>query len=299
MTKRAVFHRWSAETSKAEAGERGPVTSSLVVKSAPRMCSSLEQRIVLYDDIKRVDLINVLNKEETFDPEAVYFAYPFAVGPGASAPGVRFEIAGADMAPGTEQLPGTTLDWQTAQHWVEFSGQDARVVWSPVEAPLVQFGDINTGKWQTKFASGQRLGLLLCHEQLLDDELQGQPGRAGRVPLQPDERAARRSVGGGPVSDRVSSTRFGWEVHTPLVAAWLPAGNKGPVKSVHGSFLSVDRPNVIVQALWLDEDGTPVVRLREIAGEAAEARLTGALVPAGSASVRLRPFEMQAVRLAK
>ena len=55
------------------------------------------------------------------------------------------------MAPGTEQLPGTTLDWQTAQHWVEFSGKDARVVWSPVEAPLVQFGDINTGKWQTKF----------------------------------------------------------------------------------------------------------------------------------------------------
>ncbi len=115
------------------------------------MCSSLEQRVVLYDDIKRIDLVNVLNKEETFDPEAVYFAFPFAVGPAGSAPGVRFEIAGADMAPGTEQLPGTTLDWQTAQHWVEFSGKDARVVWSPVEAPLVEFGDINTGKWQTKF----------------------------------------------------------------------------------------------------------------------------------------------------
>ena len=151
MTKRAVFHRWTAETSKVEAGERGPVASSLVVKSAPKMCSALEQAIVLYDDIKRIDLVNLLNKEETFDPEAVYFAFPFAVGPGASAPNVRFEIADADMAPGTEQLPGTTLDWQTVQHWVEFSGKDARVVWSPVEAPLVQFGDINTGKWQTKF----------------------------------------------------------------------------------------------------------------------------------------------------
>ena len=83
MTKRATFHRWAAETAKVEAGERGPVSASLVVKSAPKMCASLEQRIVLYDDVKRIDLVNVLDKEETFHPEAVYFAFPFKVGPGS------------------------------------------------------------------------------------------------------------------------------------------------------------------------------------------------------------------------
>jgi alpha-mannosidase len=310
MAKRAVFHRWSAEKSKVEAADRGPVSSSLVIRSAPKICSALEQRVVLYDEIKRIDLVNILNKEETFDPEAVYFAFPFSVGPGAAAPGVRFEIAGADMAPGTEQLPGTTLDWQTAQHWVEFSGKEARVVWSPVEAPLVQFGDINTGKWQTKFVPANAWVFSYAMNNYWMTNFKA--SQEGLVEFRYSLTSAP-PAGAGPASDRVSSTRFGWEVHTPLVPAWLPAGNEGSVKSFEGSFLSVDRPNVIIQALWLDEDGTAVARLREIAGEPADGRLSSGLflgittrlmgghesVEAGSIPFRLKPFEMQAIRLEK
>jgi len=300
MTKRAVFHRFAAATSKVEAGESGPVVSSLVIRSAPKMCSALEQRVVLYNDIKRIDLVNVLNKEETFDPEAVYFAFPFAVGPAASAPGVRFEIAGADMAPGTEQLPGTTLDWQTAQHWVEFSGKDARVVWSPVEAPLVQFGDINTGKWQTKFVPANAwVFSYAMNNYWMTNFKASQEGLVEFRYSLTSAPPAGTAAGAGLASDRVSATRFGWEVHTPLVAAWLPAGNKGPLRSFQESFLTVDRPNVIIQALWLDADGTPVARLREIAGEPADLRITGALIPAVSIPVHLKPFEMQAIRLTK
>jgi len=314
MTKRATFHRWAAEQAKVEPGDRGPVASSLVVRSAPKMCPSLEQRIVLYDDIKRIDLINVLNKAETFDAEAVYFAFPFAVGPAAVAPSVRFEIAGADMAPGTEQLPGTTLDWMTAQHWVEFSGKEARVVWSPIEAPLVQFGDINTGKWQkTLNLTNAWVFSYAMNNYWMTNFKASQEGRVefryrltSGPPVVPQAAA-------GPVTDRVSSSRFGWETHTPLVAMWIQAGNKAPVKSAQESFLSLDRPNVIVQALWLDADGTPVVRLREIAGEASEVKLSSALflgstsrmaggtkgVEDGSLTVRLKPFDMQIVRLAR
>jgi alpha-mannosidase len=111
----------------------------------------------------------------------------------------------------------------------------------------------------------------------------------------------------------VASTRFGWEVHTPLVAAWLPSGAKGPIKSSQESFLSVDQPNIIIQALWLDEDGTPVARLREIAGEPADGRLSSGLFlgittkltggrensERGSIPIRLKPFEMQTIRLVK
>jgi alpha-mannosidase len=308
MTKRATFHRWTAEAAKVEAGERGPVTSSLIIKSSPKMCSALEQRVVLYDDIKRIDLVNILDKEETFDPEAVYFAFPFTVGPGPSAPNVRFEIAGADMVPGAEQLPGTTLDWQTVQHWVEFGGRDARVVWSPIEAPLVQFGDINTGKWQTKFIPANAWVFSYAMNNYWMTNFKA--SQEGRVEFRYSLTSAP-PAGAGPAFDRVASTRFGWEVHTPLVAAWLPAGNKGPVKSAQESFLSVDRPNVLIQALWLDEDGTPVARIREIAGEPADGRLSSGLflgittrliggyesVEAGSIPVHLKPFEMQAVRL--
>ena len=314
MTKRAVFHRWTAESAAVEAVERGPLATSLVVRSAPKMCASLRSRIVLYNDIKRIDLVNDLDKIETFDPEAVYFAFPFDVGAtrtpssqGAVPLDVRMEIAGADMVPGVEQLPGTTLDWQTAQHWVEFGGPEARVIWSPVEAPLVQFGDINTGKWQKELdLRNAWVFSYAMNNYWMTNFKASQEGRL-------EFRYSLTSMGPGAGSDRVAATRFGWQVHTPLVATWLTAGNEGPVTPRAVSFLSVDAPNVIVQALWLNEDGTPVARLREIGGAPAEGRLTSGLffgvtartfggresVENGSIPFKLKPFEMQVIELKK
>jgi len=322
MTKRATFNRWSPESAQVEAGWQGSVAASLSIKSSPKMCRSLEQRIILYDDVKRVDLVNILDKEETFAPEAVYFAFPFEVGLGLPAalgakpdrvpPGVRFEIADADMAPGKEQLPGTTLDWHTVQNWVEFSGKDARVVWSPVEAPLVQFGDINTGKWLKKLDLTNAWVFSYAMNNYWMTNFKA--SQEGRVEFRYSLTSAP-SPGAGTAadssSDRVAASRFGWDVHTPLVATWLPARNKGRIKTPAESFLSVDQPNVIVQALWLDADGTPVARLREIAGRATDARLASGFflgittrrtsgsetVETESIPVRLKPFEIQTVRL--
>jgi alpha-mannosidase len=314
MTKRAAFNRWSPQEAKVEAGWRGPVAASLIIKSSPKMCPSLEQRIILYDDVKRVDLVNILDKEETFAPEAVYFAFPFEVGPGKIGPNVRFEIADADMAPGTEQLPGTTLDWHTVQNWVEFSGKDARVIWSPVEAPLVQFGDINTGKWLTRLdLANAWVFSYAMNNYWMTNFKASQEGRVEfRYSLTSAPPAGPIAVGAS-ASDRVAASRFGWDVHTPLVATWLPARNKGRITTAGESFLSIDQPNVIVQALWLDADGTPVARLREIAGKAADARLASAVflgfttrsmgghqsVEVESIPVRLKPFEIQTIRLVK
>jgi len=332
MTKRAKFNRWSPEsTTMIEGDWAGPVARAFLVRSAPRMSRGLEQRIILYDDVKRIDLVNVLDKEETFDPEAVYFAFPFKVdGQQPAAPTktkgepspkgavpfrVRFEISDGDMAPGVEQLPGTTLDWHAVQHWVEFSGKDARVVWSPVEAPLVEFGDINTGKWQ------KRIDLLNVNAWVFSYAMNNywmtnfKASQEGRVEFRYSLTSTPPPIPGDPDagSDRVSATRFGWEVHTPVTAVWLPAKNKGTFTTPVESFVSIDQPNVIIQALWLDTDGTPVARLREIAGRDVEARLSSSLFlgvmppPPGASSdrgevgsipVHLKPFEIQTVKLA-
>jgi hypothetical protein len=339
MTKRATFNRWSPESAKVESGWRGAVASSLIVKSSPKMCAALEQRIILYDDVKRVDLVNILDKEETFAPEAVYFAFPFEVGPGLPGalsaklssvsprpsakrpaqgvsgqvgPNVRFEIADAEMAPGTEQLPGTTLDWHTVQNWVEFSGKDARVIWSPVEAPLVQFGDINTGKWLTRLdLANAWIFSYAMNNYWMTNFKASQEGRVEFRYSLTSAQPAGPGTGAAPASDRVAASRFGWDVHTPLVATWIPARNKGRIKKAGESFLSVDQPNVIVQAFWLDADGTPVARLREIAGRATDVRLASAVflgftttsmgghqsVEIESIPSRLKPFEIQMVRL--
>jgi alpha-mannosidase len=159
---------------------------------------------------------------------------------------------------------------------VEFAGPAARVVWSPVEAPLVQFGDINTGKWLKKL----ELTNAWVYSYALNNYWMTnfKAGQGGRLEF----RFAVTSAAAGP-SDRVASSRFGWEVHTPLVAGWAPAAEEAKASisratrltAPAASFATVDQPNVIIQALKVAEAGDGlIVRLREIAGRATEVRLS-------------------------
>jgi len=308
MEQRANFIRATPSSVQCVPGMHGPVATSLIVKSVPKMCASLDQEVILYEGVKRVDLVNRLNKQETYDAEAVYFAFPFSVKGGA----FRFEIADADMAPESEQLPGTTRDWQTVQNWVEIAGPNASIIWSPIEAPLIQFGDINTGKWLRK--------LELTNTSLYSYAMNNywttnfKAAQGGKIDL----RYALTSRAGGP--DRTASSRFGWEVHAPLVAAWVPAKNEGPIEKPEGSFFSVDAPNVIIQAVKRAEDGTGIViRLREIAGKPANAKIASPLfltdtvtlaftdiveneissssVPRDAVVVPMKPFEIQTIKI--
>ncbi len=343
MKKRATFARAVPSGVSIAAGWSGPVASSLVVKSSAKGAAALEQTIVLYDDIKRLDLVDRLDKIAVLEPEAVYFAFPFAVKgdaptaaagkggglavkskktgetrrmPPASPLAVRFEIADADMAPETEQLPATTRDWHTVQHWAEFSGGGLSVVWSPREAPLVQFGDINTGKWLLKLdLANAWVFSYAMNNYWMTNFKASQDGRH-------EFAYAITSRAGGP--DRVASSRFGGEHNAPLETAWIPADAKGSLPA-SGSFFAVDRPNAILQALKVSKDGTGlVVRLREIAGQPAEVRISAPLLggrlgaaaetdiveespvplpaPAASAAegwtVSLKPFEIRTVFIA-
>ncbi|MCX6559137.1 MAG: hypothetical protein NTZ26_01355, partial [Candidatus Aminicenantes bacterium] len=89
MAKRAVFKRYSPVAASAAPGLQGPGASSLVVTSKTVRHPEIKQEIILYDGIKRVDFVNTLKKEETLDPEAAYFAFPFRTEGGK----LRFEIA--------------------------------------------------------------------------------------------------------------------------------------------------------------------------------------------------------------
>jgi alpha-mannosidase len=270
MTVLAAFSRAIPSGAKIAAGLSGPVATSAVVRSSARMCPALEQEIILYDDLKRIDIVNRLDKQETYDPEAVYFAFPFAVKDGA----FRFEIADADMAPDTEQLPRTTRDWHTVQNWVEIANGDISVVWSPVEAPLIELGGINTGKWLQKMdLSRTSIYSYAMNNYWMTNFKAAQGGSV----------AFRYSVAGRPGGpDRVASSRFGWEVHCPLAAAWVPAGNPGGMDRPAASFFSVEKANVIIQAVKRAEDGNGIVlRLREIAGRGVETRVTSPFLDLG------------------
>ena len=306
MAGKAQFDRYSPVAATTAAGLSGPIASSLIIRSQAKPCPDIQQEIVLYDGLKRIDIVNRLKKDETRDAEALYFAFPFGVEGGAA----RLEISDGTMAPETEQLPGTTRDWIAVQNWVEIAGPKQAVVWSPVEAPLVEFGGINTGKWLTKLPLNNTSLYSYAMNNYWTTNFKASQG--GPFVF----RYSITTRHGG--ADLVASTRFGWEVHTPLLASWLPAKNAGPLPAGGASFFSLDKPNVIIQAVKAAEDGNGIaVRLREIAGiettvriacplftsdtltytvtDAAEGPANARTVIPGSIYVPLKPLAIQTV----
>jgi alpha-mannosidase len=269
MKTRAVFERSSPVAAAATPGLRGPGASSLIIRSKAKPCPSIEQEIVLYDGIKRIDIVDRLMKDEVLDPEALYFAFPFRVR-GAQA---RFELAGATMRPETEQLPRTTRDWHTVQSWVELSGPTGSVVWSPLEAPLVQFGDINTGKWLEKL--DLRNAFVFSYAMNNYWMTNFKAGQGGAFTF----RYAVTSRSGG--SDPLASTRFGWEAQNPLAAVWIPEQGRGGFSASGQSFIELDKPNILVQAVKRPSVGGGItLRLREVAGIETRVRITVPLLRA-------------------
>jgi alpha-mannosidase len=140
----AKFERFSPTKAEIYPGANGPLLGSILAKTSCKNTPEIVQEIILYDFEKRIDIRNTVNKDEVLDAEGVYYAFPFNVRPFTA----KTEISCAVMKPGIEQLPGSSSDWHCIQHWADFSNDEFGVTWVTLDAPLVQFSQINTGKWQ-------------------------------------------------------------------------------------------------------------------------------------------------------
>ena len=151
----------------------------------------------VWDDIKRIDFVNRFTKKQTYDKEAVYFAFPFA----AEQPTFRYEAPAAIVNANRDMLPGACLDWFTVQHFVEVEGRDATIAWATPDAPLACFQDINRGKWQTQLPlTNGHLYAYVMNNYWHTNYLAGQGG----------DYAFRFAITSRPKADSVASARFGW-----------------------------------------------------------------------------------------
>ena len=60
---------------------------------------------------------------------------------------LAFEAQGGVVYPGINQLEGSSSDWNTIQNFASVRNDDAQIVYVSNETPLVQFGDINIGRY--------------------------------------------------------------------------------------------------------------------------------------------------------
>ncbi|HEX5484136.1 MAG TPA: glycosyl hydrolase-related protein, partial [Terriglobia bacterium] len=223
--------------------------------------------VILFDQQKKIEFVDHVDKEPVTRKEAVYFAFPFAI----SKPDFSYEIQNGWVDPARDMLKGGSLDWFTVRHWVRVSGPEFSVGLVPVNAPLVSLGDINRGTWPQKFApKSASIFSYVMNNYWHTNYFRVQSGKyIFRYVL-----TSGATLAPGPLA------RLGRASMTPLELRQVISNDKNgnpnrPLSAAPQSFLTVDAPNVIVENWKAAEDGNgAIVRLLETGGQSATARLT-------------------------
>ncbi|MBN1554301.1 MAG: hypothetical protein JXA11_06120 [Phycisphaerae bacterium] len=120
----------------------GPIFTSMRTRgSLPGV--KFERDIRLFHDTPRIDVELKLDKAVDTNYESLYLAFPFHM----NKPEVWIENAGAVYRAGVDQLPGSATDWLGVGEYVAVTDGRRTAVLVPHDCPMVQVGDIQTGKW--------------------------------------------------------------------------------------------------------------------------------------------------------
>ncbi|GMU22857.1 MAG: hypothetical protein AMXMBFR13_29410 [Phycisphaerae bacterium] len=247
---------------KIDAGASGPVFSSAKTSAKLPLFRQIELEVVLYEHEKRVDFVVRLNKEITFEKEAVYFAFPIA----GAKPQFRYEIGGGNVRPNEDHFPGACRDWFAVQRWVTVNTADVGVAWSAVDTPLITLCDFTPGKWldELPIANGTIYAYALNNYWFTNYKA----GQDGRFTL-------RYSLTSDASMGPVAATLFGDSVHAPMRALHLNSGRPGTLpNALNRSFCQVEPASVEIMTVKPADDGKGLIlRVRETGGKDTEARI--------------------------
>ncbi len=225
---------------------RGPVFDEVVLRSSVGKITRLDRLIRLYHKLKRLDFIVEMDKTEVRDVESVYVAFPFAL------EDFQLEVDNAYsfLIPESGQMPESARDWYTVQKYIRLWNDQQSIVWSPLEAPLIQLGRIQTGKWQhTLECDSAAIYSWPMNNHWWTNVPAGQGGWNYRFGY-----SMTSSSGSG---DRVQAYHFGSEHHLPAQAQYVEQTREG--RDLTGGLIGLSNANIIVSALKLAERGRAVV----------------------------------------
>lgn len=257
-----------------------PLGQRLIVETCAKNTPKIVSEYLLYDGIKRVEIVNTVEKDEVRAKEAVYFAFPFA----AQTPAMEYQIQNGWCRPNEDQMPGACREWFTPQNVVHVRDGDFSVAWATPDAPLVTLTDINRGKWlaHLPIKNGHVYSYAMNNYWFTNYRAQ----QGGRFVF-------RYAITSGRGLGREELARFDQDTRTPVVAyPFLSSFSAAisqtdrPMPAGGSSFLSWDAPNLELVTLKEAEDGEGfILRFREIAGRKGEANVNLATFKASEANL--------------
>ncbi len=282
---------------------------------------SVTTEIRLFDQEKKIEFVEDVDKEEVESKEAVYFAFPFSM----AHPEFRYEIQNGVVDPAKDMYPGAGHEWFSVQHWVALQQDGFSVGLLPLDAPLATFGDINRGLWPRAF--GERPGAVFSYAMNNYWHTNYRAGQGGHFTFHYILTSAAST-------NASALSRLGWEEITPLesdtvttqdraiapAAAPQPSGPQSActLDPREGSFLQADSPDVLLDTWKAAEDGNgTILRFLNLSGSEQQLRVsvplfhirqawrtdaverdTDKLDSSGGLKLTLHPHEIASVRIA-
>ena len=166
---------------------------------------SITSEIRLFDQTKKIEFVEDVDKKDVDTKEGVYFAFPFAM----DHPEFQYEIQNGVVNPAKDMYPGAGHEWFSVQHWIALQQDGLSVGLLPLDAALATFGDINRGQWPEQF--GDRGGTVFSYIMNNYWDTNYRAGQGGHFMF-------HYVLTSSTATSAPALSRLGWEEITPLEA---------------------------------------------------------------------------------
>ena len=208
----------------------------------------------LFNTEKRVEIVCSIIKKSIINPESFYIAFPFYLKDGKHFT----EVQGGIIETGKDQIKGSSNDWYTVQNFTSVRNSEAQLLIGCSEMPLMQFGAINTGRYQAgAMPQGTNIFSWPMNNYWVTN-------------FNADQRGGHTWTyylsSSGDISGSFAS-KFGWGSRVPFLTRILPGDGTGDDMK-EGSFIEGWPSGVLlISARPVDNGKSLLIHLRETGGK--------------------------------
>jgi alpha-mannosidase len=250
--------RWALDSVWFDSFRAGGIWNTIRFRGKTRAAEPADAfsfEVRLFNNEKRIDFSYSINKRSVTGPESIYVAFPFKIEDYET----YSDVPGGTFRAVDEQIPGSTNDWNTVQNFVAVRNGEKQVILGSNQAPLMQFGNINTGRFEynAKPESSHIYGWPMNNYWITNFNAN-----------QYGEYTWTYYFTSGKDTGNATATRFGWESRIPFLTRVIPAGVKGIATESKKSILSDFPANVLmVNAIPGNGNNSILLHIRETGGE--------------------------------
>lgn len=242
-----------------------------LVASAPNT-PSIETEIYLPNALKQIALTVRLHKDRVLTRESAYIAFPFA----ANNPQFTYGSQAGWINPAKDELAGGSRDWYVPTTFAAVSDTQVTAAVVPLDAPLVNFGDIMRGNWPAEFKP---------KSSTIFSWLMNNYWGTNFPAWQGGDFTFRYAITSAPQLDAPALTRFGLNALTPLERDDVAASTEqSPLPPQQASILDINVPGVNLLTWKKAEDGDgSILRLQDASGKASQVTVHSSYLKFGRA----------------